>query len=63
MSKKEFSHGSARGGYGSEQGIPLAMVSDQALVDEINRRGFKIDGMGMYKLVLRPNKRLGVDFK
>jgi hypothetical protein len=57
MSKKEFAHGTARGGYSNEQGIPLAMVSDQGLIEEVNRRGLMLMMRQPTKLKIIPNTK------
>lgn len=59
---KEFSHATAKGGYASEQMIPLAMVSDGALLEELNRRGLKVKYIRHGKAVkpLKDRVKLGL---
>lgn len=64
MSKRDIAHSTARGGYGSEQGIPLSMVSNIALVEELNRRNImmNIDKPTRLRLV-SGTKRLTLEYK
>ena len=43
MNKRNLSHATAKGGYSSEAMMPLTMVSDQGLLDEIKRRGMTVE--------------------
>lgn len=59
---KEFSHATAKGGYSSEQMIPLVLVSDKGLLDELNRRGMRVKYIRQGKAVtpIKDRVKLGL---
>lgn len=42
MSKRDYCHGTASGGYSSNQMVALKDLDDLALVDELRRRGVRL---------------------